>query len=564
MKPQTVAYIAIAVRVFQSLATQTFFQPDEYFQSLEVAHKAVFGYGHLTWEWTIDKPIRSILFPALWMPVYKMLKDAGLDQTSALIWAPKILQGLFASLTDIAICRLSRRVLGPESVAITLVLSLFSFFHGLALVRSLSNSLETSLTAIALSYWPLHSPPAPSFKRFLLPLLIASCACAVRPTNAILWTYLCMDTMVKFKRRGTTVVNLFSAVAATSLISLSLLIAIDTKYFGTLTFTAFNFVRTNLSPVSLFYGGNPWHYYLTQAIPILLTTTLPLFLHGVYLTVSGKGQKGSQVDMQALLGLTVWTVLIYSLAGHKEWRFIHPVLPVMHLFCTQSLLSIPHEGSGRPIATSIFIKPRGFLVFLSLPAIIYTTFIHGRAQISVLLHLRTINTIELNSVGFLMPCHSTPLQSYLHKPELEGGKLWALGCEPPLGIVDPSRYVDQTAAFYVSPLVYLQQYFPSTVDSSFPPSLHPTTIPGSPVPLLRPMSRRTTGSSYAHIDEWQHSWPKHLVMFGVLAQKEDTKGQSVKQFLQEKGYDRVWRTWNGFEEDEKRRGGVEVWKWSSP
>ena len=40
--------VALAVRVAIALATRTFFQPDEYFQSLEVAHHAVFGYGHLT------------------------------------------------------------------------------------------------------------------------------------------------------------------------------------------------------------------------------------------------------------------------------------------------------------------------------------------------------------------------------------------------------------------------------------------------------------------------------------------------------------------------------------
>ena len=34
------------------------------------------------------------------------------------------------------------------------VLSLTSFFHGLSLSRSLSNSAETSLTTVALSYFP--------------------------------------------------------------------------------------------------------------------------------------------------------------------------------------------------------------------------------------------------------------------------------------------------------------------------------------------------------------------------------------------------------------------------
>ena len=79
--------LAVSVRVSIALATRTFFQPDEYFQSLEVAHHAVFGYGQLTWEWLAPKPIRSIVYPALNIPVYWLLKVLRLDDTAALVGA---------------------------------------------------------------------------------------------------------------------------------------------------------------------------------------------------------------------------------------------------------------------------------------------------------------------------------------------------------------------------------------------------------------------------------------------------------------------------------------------
>jgi phosphatidylinositol glycan class B len=77
--------IAILTRVAIALATRTFFQPDEYFQALEPAHFLVFGYGDLTWEWTSNPPIRSILYPALNMPIYWLLKALHLDGTSLLV-----------------------------------------------------------------------------------------------------------------------------------------------------------------------------------------------------------------------------------------------------------------------------------------------------------------------------------------------------------------------------------------------------------------------------------------------------------------------------------------------
>ena len=77
--------VAVAVRVAIALLTRTFFQPDEFFQSLEVAHHAVYGYGHLTWEWLAPRPIRSVLYPALNVPIYWLLKVLALDQTAALV-----------------------------------------------------------------------------------------------------------------------------------------------------------------------------------------------------------------------------------------------------------------------------------------------------------------------------------------------------------------------------------------------------------------------------------------------------------------------------------------------
>lgn len=63
-----------------ALATsRTVFQPDEHWQSLEIAHSIVFGYGYRTWEWKGDAPIRSIAHPASFVPLYTFLQATGLD-----------------------------------------------------------------------------------------------------------------------------------------------------------------------------------------------------------------------------------------------------------------------------------------------------------------------------------------------------------------------------------------------------------------------------------------------------------------------------------------------------
>jgi len=49
-------------------------------------------------------------------------------------------------------------------------------------------------------------------------------------------------------------------------------------------------------------------------------------------------------------------------------------------------------------------------------------------------------------------------------------------------------------------------------------------------------------------------------MFGALL--HDFNGY-VEGRLRYLGYRPVWKMTNGFEEDERRRGGVEVWRWNS-
>jgi phosphatidylinositol glycan class B len=77
--------LVFCLRLLIALSTRGFFQPDEYFQALEPAHRAVFGFGHLTWEWTADPPIRSFIFPALFTPGYALVKIMQLEHTRFLV-----------------------------------------------------------------------------------------------------------------------------------------------------------------------------------------------------------------------------------------------------------------------------------------------------------------------------------------------------------------------------------------------------------------------------------------------------------------------------------------------
>ena len=62
---------------------------------LEVAHRMVFGYGYVTWEWT--RGLRGFTHPLIFAAVYKVAAMLGLDSVPVLVWSPRVVQALIAA-----------------------------------------------------------------------------------------------------------------------------------------------------------------------------------------------------------------------------------------------------------------------------------------------------------------------------------------------------------------------------------------------------------------------------------------------------------------------------------
>eukprot|EP01048_Picozoa_sp_COSAG05_P021833 COSAG05_NODE_4146_length_1653_cov_1.480051_1_plen_199_part_00 len=169
-------------RSLNAIAVRTYFNPDEYWQSLEVAHKMAFGRGHLTWEWAPDTQLRGYTHPLIFAALYRLLSLTGLDRSvSVMVYAPRILQALCAALCDLAVYQLAMRWFDEHTAQNALVCSLVAWFNFYCSVRPFSNCAETTLTAVSLVWWPFKgaSPPAPQMR--LAALLLAATSICFRP-----------------------------------------------------------------------------------------------------------------------------------------------------------------------------------------------------------------------------------------------------------------------------------------------------------------------------------------------------------------------------------------------
>ncbi|XP_056135421.1 GPI mannosyltransferase 3 isoform X2 [Lampris incognitus] len=272
-----VALCSVAFRLANCFLVQTSFVPDEYWQSLEVAHHMVFKYGHLTWEWKAG--IRGFSYPLVFAFMYKILALMNCDSVYLLIWLPRITQALLAAFADVKLFYLVQTLENSHVSKWTFFCQLCSWFTWYCCTRTLTNSMEATLTTLALFYYPL--PGSTTHSRAL------------------------------------------------TLMSSTL---IDCLFYNKWTLVQFNFLKLNvLHGVADFYGSHPWHWYLTQGFPAVIGPHLPLFLHGC--TLASKRYR-------VLLVAVVWTVLVYSCLPHKEFRFIYPVLPICMLFSGISLAKL--------------------------------------------------------------------------------------------------------------------------------------------------------------------------------------------------------------------------------
>ncbi|KAI9834849.1 MAG: hypothetical protein M1819_002757 [Sarea resinae] len=407
-KSSNILLFLIAFRVLNALTIRTFFQPDEYFQSLEPAWQMVFGADSgawITWEWR--ERLRSSIHPAIFAAVYyassrlaTSLSLAPSVRAELLVAAPKLTQAVFAALGDYYTWKLAERVYGTGSrrAWTALLLTVCSPWQWFCSTRTLSNCLETTLTVTALALWPwgwsagvirqkAQSPRpesrlrGPSLEQ-LRPssdddegakrdlgdlrkaLLLAALACVLRPTNLLIW--LCVSSFVFFgpgwrmkliSLRPRALVKWISTLS-TNLVrqgeyqfvliregllcgTLVLLLSAltDRWYYQTWTFPPLRFLYFNLAQsLAVFYGRNVWHYYLTQGLPLLLTTALPFAIVALWgalalrwrKSASNRGGLGESVRFQLSVTVVVVTVAL-SLIAHKEVRFIYPLLPMLHV-----------------------------------------------------------------------------------------------------------------------------------------------------------------------------------------------------------------------------------------
>lgn len=553
-------------------------------------------------EWKYH--LRSSLHPALFAVAYAVadkfmavLPCVPSFRASVLVMLPKLVQACLAVLADLYTWKLAEKVYGQGSRPAwsALCVTVLNPWQWYCSTRTFSNSLEMTLTIMALNYWPWElvgdiSEPHGRFSArrerlasLRVSLFLAAVAVLLRPTNVLIWATVVLVTLTRLGLNGKSpitlrvvLVLLREAILCGSA-ALALSAVSDRLYFGMWTFPPYHWLHFNLSQdLAVFYGEMAWHYYLSQGITQLTMTFLPFALIGLYMfTISSSTcVTALQANTLKTLSFTVITMIaVLSLISHKEVRFIYPLLPTLHILAAPSFASFFSASSGSQPSQAKTAILTG-LIFVNLIIATYLSLFHAAAPISVMhflrheyelvhpdrldLHppqpitghyhtlthsttLRLANGTDELFALFLTPCHATPWRSHLVYPSMRAR---ALTCEPPLHTAPRSaereNYMDETKRFYHG--------FGS--DSHWGAKFLAEE--------MWPVPDDESRNEYARRDD---DVPRYIVGF------ESIEAMLVDYFSEagagrELGVNlrRVWRGWNGlFSDDERKEGYLIVW-----
>ena len=469
--------LVVLFRLLNASLVWTQFDPDEFWQAHEAAHRLAFGYGHRTWEWT--HAIRShahVLPLALTIYLLRMLR---LDSPAAVAWAPRAVQAIASGAADLCLRDFSAAYFGSASVGnMTLICSLCCWFTWYAGVRAYSSSMEATLICVIAKHMAAPVPAGYSAAgqrawwhlRPRLGSALIALTFLVRPSSLPLTLTLSLvlglsastryqmlrpleptmtaapsskdgsaqkastgaptglhcvaeardsaaKTLLSEADASSSTVDwaalCFPAVAVVCVVTL-----IDCALYNRLVLPAIGFLRFNLQSgagASEYYGTHPWHWYVVGALPAILAAQAPLLALGV---------RAATPRQRWLLAPPTLLLLMLSSRPHKELRFLLPVLPFAFCFCGRAL-----AGLGARHRTTVLV----IIASTNAPIALYLSMVHQRAPVAVMAALRSesvacSSATQSISVDLLTRCHQTPGHAFLHGPNVT---LSILDCAPP-------------------------------------------------------------------------------------------------------------------------------------
>jgi phosphatidylinositol glycan class B len=310
---RTIAAAALAVLLVQAWASDGYYHPDEYFQTVEFASAKLGVTDPAAMAWELGARMRPWLQPAIYFATARGLRAIGVEAPGAALLVFRLLGAVAGWAAMLLLWRaLSRRLPDERGRTALLAACGLAWYLPFVLVRTSSESLAASLLAIAVAAFLLLEARSAATAGLAAGVALGLAFDARYQVGFSLVGFAAWLALVRRSARAT------AACVAGIAAAIAFGLVLDRWGYGAWTATPWNYLRVNLLEGKAVEFGRapPWFYFV--ALPLAHAPLSALLLAGVLL-----------FWWRARTDVLTWTTLPFFL-GHaalarKEVRFLLPL-----------------------------------------------------------------------------------------------------------------------------------------------------------------------------------------------------------------------------------------------
>lgn len=317
-----------ALRVWLAFNEDGLYWPDEIFQTLEPAHRAVYHYGFIAWEFV--QGARNWAFPGLLAGFLKLCEAVGLSSPRGYLLAVRLLMGSVSLGSAYGSALLARR-LGATRFSAAVAGACWALVAP-AIYFSTRALSETASGLPVVFGLALAAPQEATRQERWLGAALLGLSVLLRLQNGVFCAGLLALYALRGARRSLLVATVVFGLFA---VGYGLL---DRLTWGDWFHSALLYVRFNLIEGKASIRGTADAAYYARTL--FHSMPLPALALGLFPALAVRRAPG--------VAWTAWAFLaLHSVIPHKELRFILPVLPVL-----AGLLGVGLDVAGRASALS--------------------------------------------------------------------------------------------------------------------------------------------------------------------------------------------------------------------
>ena len=334
--------LAVGLRLVPVIFAPSINWGDEIFQTIEPAHRLVYGYGLVPWEFQLG--MRSWLLPGLIAGLIELARLVG-DGPEYYLPVIATAFGLLASGPVVCCFLWARRwfgLAGAVAAAGAVAIAPELVYFG---ARALSEVVAAHLLVIG-CYLLDPGSPAESRRRLFAAGLLFGLVCLLRIQLAPAAALIVLSSVWGHWRARVP------AIVAGGLAIVALGAGLDWLTLGAPMASLWRNVLYNLFyGVSTEFGIEPWSYYLLGEVGLWGGGALALLL------LAALGAR----RLPSLFAAAATIVAVHSCIAHKEYRFIYPALLLLTILAGIGIAQLIDWGARRlqdrgvrePIAVAI-------------------------------------------------------------------------------------------------------------------------------------------------------------------------------------------------------------------